>query len=199
MTSTIITIGVLLSSFSSLPYIREIIRGTARPRIASWGVWTLLSGVMTVAAFADGQIPSALLSLVSFLGCAVILSLGWRQGSRELSTLDIICLVGAAVGFVALFVLRDPTAAVLVSVSVDAVAFIPTLVHGWESPEEESLACFSFATAGAVCALTAALLSNAALSGLAYPAYAVVFNGAMTAVLYATRATSSYRSDEVYE
>lgn len=199
MTPAIITIGVLISSFSSLPYIREIIRGTVRPRIASWAVWTALSGVMTVAAFADGQVPSALLSLVSFLGCAVILSLGWRQGSRELSTLDIICLVGAAVGFVALFVLRDPTAAVLVSVGVDAVAFIPTLVHGWESPEEESLACFSFATAGAVCALTAALLSNAALSGLAYPAYAVVFNGAMTAVLYATRATSSYRSDEVYE
>lgn len=198
MTSTIITIGVLLSSFSSLPYIREIIRGTARPRIASWGVWTLLSGVMTVAAFADVQIPSALLSLVSFLGCAVILSLGWRRGSRELSALDVICLVGAMLGLAALFVLRDPTVAVLVSVGVDAVAFVPTLAHGWGSPEEESLACFAFATAGAICALAAAILSGAALSGLAYPVYAVVFNGVMAAILYASRTTGRYVGDEVY-
>lgn len=197
MTSLIITIGIVLSTYSSLPYIREIIRGSVRPRIASWSVWTILAGVMTVSAFVEGQIPSALLSLVSFVGCATILVLGWKRGGRELSRIDVVCIVGAVLGIGSLVVLRDPSVAILVSVGVDAIAFVPTLIHGWTDPEEESFGCFALAAAGAACALIAGLLSGATMSGLAYPVYAVAFNGMMAAVLFISQLT--YRSDEVYE
>lgn len=200
MTQGIIIIGIALSTYSSLPYIRDILRGVVRPRIASWIVWTILAGVMAVSSWIEGQVPSALLSTVTFAGCATILALGWRRGSRALSLLDIICLIGALVGLASLAVLRDPAVAIFVSVAVDAIAFIPTFVHGWTDPEEESLVCFSLASAGAACALVAALLHDATLSGLAYPLYAVLFNGAMAAILFMSPLLSAaYEGEEIYE
>ncbi len=187
MTELLLIVGVVLASISSLPYIRELLRGTVRTKLVSWAIWCVLSGVMTVSAFAAGQTSSAMLSMVAFTGCAIIVMLGWRRGDKSMSRLDMACLVGAGLGLLSLLVLKDPLVAIVVSVSVDAIAFIPTLVHGWIDPEEESLACFTLAAVGALATLFAALQHGAALTGLMYPVYAVLFNGAMAAVLLAAR------------
>lgn len=176
-------IAAVVAAAGALPYILAILRGTARPRIVSWAVWTILAGIMTVSAFMEGQQASAVLSLSTFVSCFMIMVLGWRQGRVSLDRLDVLCMLGAAAGIMALVVLRDPVVALTVAVAVDAVAFVPTLWHAWTDPHEESLTCFVLAALGGGIAVAAAALSNATFAGLLYPVYAVAFNGIMALLL----------------
>ena len=185
--SVVATIGAISTAAGAVPYILAVKQGAVRPRIVSWVVWSVLAGIMAISAYLEGQMPSALLSLVSFVGCTAITLLGWRHSSLRLSKLDIVCLIGAIAGIAALVVFKNPLTAILVAVAVDAIAFVPTLVHAWESPEEESLACFALTVAGGLCALVAANMAGASFVGLAYPLYAVVFNSAMVLLLIVGR------------
>lgn len=192
MILTIVTIiGVTLVAFSAAPYIHAVLRGQVRPKLVSWGIWTVLASIMTLAAFQEGQLQSALLTGVTAAACGSVLVLGWRRGSRRMSRLDIICLLGAIIGVVVFFLVKDATTALAVSVAVDAVAFIPTLMHGWTNPEEESLSSFAMAASGELLVIVAAVMSGATVAGLLYPVYALVFNGTMTALLIASSLSSS--------
>ena len=192
--------AALIAAAGSLPYIRAIMRGTARPKLVSWFVWMVLAGIMTVSAYNADQRASMLLSLSAFVSCAIVVALGWRQGKVELTKIDIVCLSGAVAGIGSLIVLRDPFIALAISVGVDMIAYVPTLIHGWYSPDEESLACFAFAVLAAGISLGVALYVHASLTGLMYPVYALVFNGIMTAILLIGRMTPrteyQYEADE---
>ena len=177
MISVLVTIGTLVSAAASVPYILAVIRGTVRPRLVSWAVWAVLAGVMTVSAFAEGAMASAVMTLITFIACATITILGWRRRSRDgMSRLDIVCLVGAAVGIASLVVFKNPLIALGVSVAVDSIAFIPTLIHAWVSPHEESLACFGLSATGGILAVMAVIMGDISLAALLYPVYSMVFN-----------------------
>ena len=184
MILTILTvIGIGLVALSTWPYIRSVLGGQVRPRLVSWGIWTVLAAIMTVAALSEGQLQSALLTGVTALSCGTIVLLGWRRGSRTVTRIDWICLMGALAGIGAFLVIRDATVALAISVAVDAVAFIPTLIHAWNDPEEESLTAFAMAASGEVFVLVAAVLEGATFTGLLYPVYAFIFNGATAVII----------------
>jgi hypothetical protein len=56
---TLTIISSALTAFAALPYIVDIMRGRAKPRIASWGIWLVVQTVGTVSALAAGQLPTA--------------------------------------------------------------------------------------------------------------------------------------------
>lgn len=197
MVNILLIIGALISSVGSLPYILAVMRGTARPQLVSWFVWTILAGIMTVSTFLEGQRASTMLSLEGFVACAIVVILGLRQGQYHLNKLDIVCLSGAIVGILSLIVLRDPFIALVVSIIVDIIAFIPTLIHGWNSPREESFACFMCAAVAAGISLMVALHVHSPFMGMLYPAYAVLFNGCMSGILLVGRLAE--RDDYQYE
>lgn len=185
--SIIATTGAIVMAGASIPYITAVRSGDARPRMVSWAVWTLLAGIMAASALSEGQVPSALLSAVTFVGCCMIVGFGWRTRTRGLTLLDKVCLAGTALGVVALIVLKDPFVATVIALVVDAIAFVPTLVHAWRQPYEESLACFSLSMLGGGLALLAAAMTEGTLMGMLYPAYALLFNGAVALVIMVGR------------
>ncbi len=197
MITVLSIIGALIASFAALPYIRDIERGRVRPKLISWAIWSVLAGVMTYSAFSQGESASGVLSLVTCISCTVIVLLGWaRGGDRTISSFDLACTVGAVMGITALFVVNDPTLALIVAVVVDGIAFFPTLIHGWQSPEEEGVSAFALTVLAACSTLAAAYLHGPSLIGMLYPLYAIVFDGAMTIVLLAARSTSEDRQYE---
>lgn len=201
MTNILLIIGALIGAAGSLPYILAIMRGKARPQLVTWFVWTVLAGIMTISAYSEGQRASMMLSLTAVVSCGIIVVLGWRQGRLQLNKTDIICLAGAAAGIGSLFVLHDAFMALAVSIAVDIVAFIPTLIHGWIRPSEESLACFVCTVVAAGITLGVALYVHANIVGLMYPTYAVAFNGIMVGILVIGRTTPGsryqYETDEI--
>ena len=182
-----VTVGAIVSAMSAVPYIRGVYRGSVRPKLVSWFTWCVLAVLLTGAAFTSGQVMSAIMSSVTVGATALVLLFGLKQGNKSLDKLDIVSLVGAVLGIGAWVMLDNPALAIFVAVTVDIIAFIPTIVHGWVAPEEESMISYGLSSAGSGLGLLAAALSGAALAGVVYPLYATVFNGAM--ILLLTRDT----------
>ncbi len=98
MATTIIIISSILTLGAAVPYIIEIIRGNTKPRIASWLIWTVLTGIAAIASYSDGQIPSAILMAVATIDTGLVVILGYRYGDKHFERLDMVCLSGAVVG-----------------------------------------------------------------------------------------------------
>ena len=200
MISALVTIGALISAAGSIPYILAVIRGTARPRLVSWGVWAVLAGVMTVSAFIEGAMASAAMTAITFIACATVTILGWQRRTGGINRVDIVCLVGAVLGIASLAIFKSPLIALAVSVAVDIIAFIPTLVHAWTSPNEESLTCFALSALGGTLAVLAVLAGEISVVALLYPVYSMVFNGLAALLIVSGRSKSllgqQYHSEE---
>ena len=200
MISALVTIGALISAAGSVPYILAVIRGTARPRLVSWGVWAVLAGVMTVSAFIEGAMASAVMTAITFIACATVTILGWQRRTGGINRVDMVCLVGAVLGIASLAIFKSPLIALAVSVAVDIIAFIPTLVHAWTSPYEESLTCFALSALGGTLAVLAVLVGEVSVVALLYPVYSMVFNGLAALLIVSGRSKSllgqQYYSEE---
>lgn len=199
MALLLLMIGTLFASFSSMPYLRDILRHQARPRVASWAIWAVLLGIMTIAAYRDGQVASAALSAVSTIGCALIVVAGWRYGSRSLAAMDYLAIAGLAGGLVAMLFTHNAFITLAIMLLVDAVAYVPTFVHAWNEPQEESFISWSMSFIGASATLAAALVTHASIAGLLYPLYSVVFSLVMVGLLVSGRmraGSTGYEADE---
>ena len=187
MVTMLIACGALLASLSPLPYVRDIMRRRARPRIISWVIWAALLAVMTYAASMEGRTASALLSGVSALSCGMIAVVGWRVGSRQIGKLDRVALIGAVISMAILVSTKDTLLALVAMVFVDALAYVPTLWNAWMTPHHESLISWSMSMVASGLIATAAILSRDGLSGLIYPLYSVSFAILMVLILLSSR------------
>jgi len=137
----VVTSGVL-SVASVLPYITDVIKRQTKPRIVSWSIWCLLSAITTAAAFTDHQYPTAIMTGIGVLETLLIVILGWRFGDRRFARLDTVCLFGALVGLGLWYQFNSPALAVIAMVVIDMVGSVPTLVHAWRWPYEETWLTF---------------------------------------------------------
>src|SRR5205823_9269740 len=131
VTMAVTVLGSALTAAAALPYILDIVRGRAQPRIASWSIWTVVQAIGTASAFSAGQLPTACYTLLCAAGCAAVVFLGWRYGSREFGRLDAVCVTLAAEGVALLAVATwvpgfiPVSWAVAVSVATDFLAYLP--------------------------------------------------------------------------
>lgn len=183
MKTTLLFLSVIIAAAGMYPYVRATIRGTVRPHLVSWSIWTVLGAVLTISSLLKHDLPSALLSAQGFVDCALIVALGWRRGTRRVARLDVVCILGAVAGISSLILLSNPTLALLVAVTVDALAFVPSLLHAWQSPEEEAYVSYLCAAIGGTLVLLAALTTSSRFTGLVYPLYSIVFNTVMTVII----------------
>ncbi len=195
MKAAFIVTSSALTALAALPYILEIVRGRARPRVASWGIWTVVQVVGTVSAFTARQLPGACYTLFCAAGCAAVVVLGWRYGSRDFGPLDAVCVALAAEGVALLAVaaalprLVPMSWAVAVSVATDFLAYLPTFRHAWRRPDEEPW--LPYALFGAAAALVLWVADYQVLAGVIYPLYLFAADAVMVIMIL----LSPYGSD----
>ena len=187
MKAAFIVTSSALTALAALPYILEIVRGRARPRVASWGIWTVVQVVGTVSAFTARQLPGACYTLFCAAGCAAVVVLGWRYGSRDFGPLDAVCVALAAEGVALLAVaaalprLVPMSWAVAVSVATDFLAYLPTFRHAWRRPDEEPW--LPYALFGAAAALVLWVADYQVLAGVIYPLYLFAADAVMVIMI----------------
>jgi hypothetical protein len=174
MQQFLIITSSLISIAGAVPYIVEILRGKTKPRIVSWFTWTLITAIAGAASLADHQYPAAILSFCSSAGTLSIVLLGLKYGDKRLSALDIGCQVAALAGLVLWLTLKSPVIAVLTMVAIDLVGCVPTLVHSWHKPYEETWIAFAMSALAAGLTLWAA--EGWQVTAVAYPIYLVLAN-----------------------
>lgn len=151
------TAAVLITLYSTVLYIKEMLRGTTRPNIVSWGLWVLIQGIFAAAQFSAGASLSVVLPLIEVLTVGIIVVLGvFGYGYKKYATLDFVCLA-LALGAIALWqTTGDPMVALWMSVAADILAAVPTFIKAYKDPKSETPLPYFLVAISAIAAAFAA-------------------------------------------
>lgn len=187
MRELLIAASSILTLVSIVPYLRDILKGATKPRIVSWFTWSLLSAITSAAAFSAHQYPTAILMLSGAVETLTVVVLGWRLGDKKFEKIDVICQAGALGGLALWVTLGSPALAVITTTAIDLIGTVPTLVHSWRKPFEETWTTFLISTAAALCTLLVA--DNWHITSSLPPVYLLLINGAVGIIILLRRQT----------
>jgi uncharacterized membrane protein YidH (DUF202 family) len=181
-------LSALLAVVDTVPYIRDIRRGTTRPQRATWLIWSVLG----VAAFAAQAAGGTNWSLVMIGTQAVLMTivfiLAIPGGEGGLRRIDLAMLALAAIGLAGWAIADEPVVATVFVVIADAIGLGLMVPKTVRDPESETLLTFALASFGALLATIAVGTLDPAL--LLYPGYMAIGNGLIAAIIWTARRRS---------
>ena len=131
------TMAVLLSIVGNIPYLLSVIEKKVTPHPYTWLIWSIVSGTIffgqVVGGAGIGAIPTAVSEMFTIIIFFFSLQYGWKGVVKK----DNYFLITALLGIIPWILTKDPTLSVIIMVSIDFVAFIPTLRKTWYHPETE--------------------------------------------------------------
>jgi hypothetical protein len=182
MEAFIIALSVALTAAAALPYLAQILRGEAKPRLATWFIWSLLAFIAASAAFQAHQLPAAALSLAQAFECEWIVLLGFKKGDRSIDTIDVLCIIGAANCLILLFFLKSPTATIIATSLVDLMGTIPTLRHTWRKPFEEVWSTYLLYVIAEI--LTLFIVDYSTPAAYIFPIFLLLEDGLLVVIIF---------------
>lgn len=143
----------VLTIISVVPYVRDMIKGTTRPNIVSWGLWCLIQAIFAAAQFAEGASLSIVLPIVEVVTVGLVVVLGFMgYGYKKYRPLDFICLALALGAIVLWQITSDPMLALWLSVAADILAAVPTFIKAYRDPESETISAYALVALSAIAA-----------------------------------------------
>lgn len=178
MKEVLVFLGAALMLVAPLPYLVDIVRRKTKPNIVTWGTWTMLLVIATAALFAAHEPRAASLVLADTIATGAVAVLGLKYGIAKMDRWDVFCQVGAVLGLVLWLVFNSPMIAIVMTITIDLIATIPTLRHSWNLPDEETAITY---TLGAIASLLTLLsLGEYTVAAWVYPLYLLLSNSALT-------------------
>ncbi len=180
MKETFAGIAAVLAIVGNVPYIIDIFRGKVQPHAYTWFVWTVVSAIVFFGQVAKGAGVGAIPTAASGFFTLLIFVLSLKNGFKHITKIDTAFLIFALAGIIPWILTSDPTISVIIAVSIDLIAFMPTLRKTWLEPSTETpllygmnvirhiLALLSMQTYNIATTLhsIAMLVTNTAMTGL---------------------------------
>jgi hypothetical protein len=181
-------LGVLAgvaSAVNTIPYIRDIVRGTTRPHRGTWLIWAVLALVVYASQRADGASWSLIMTGVQAVLTAFIFLLALRHGEGGMSAAEAAMVALAAAGVTGWILAGEPVVATACVIAADLVAAGLMVPKTYRDPGSETLASFALASVGGGLAVGAA--GGRDLSLVLYPLYFCLVNAAIAAFIHHRR------------
>lgn len=147
--------GAALSLFGSVYYCLSIIRGSVRPNLVTWSLWTAAPLIGFFAQLDAGVGLPAVMTLSMGAGplMVTITSLVARRFFARFTRFDLACGLVAVIAIAVWVGLGDAPLAVWFAVAADGIAALPTLIKAWRHPYSENAIFYSIAAVGATITL----------------------------------------------
>lgn len=136
-------IAVLLAIVGNLPYLRDIIKKRVQPHPYTWLVWSIVSCIIFFGQVAKGAGIGAIPTAASEVFTIIIFFFSLQYGFKNIQKTDTIFLVIALLGIIPWVLTKDPTISVIIAVSIDLIAFMPTIRKTYRNPETETPVLYS--------------------------------------------------------
>ncbi len=137
MKETTAIIAAILAIIGNVPYVLDVIKDKVKPQAYTWFIWSLVSATTFFGGLVKGAGIGALPIAVSEIFTIIIFFLSLRYGFKKTSKTDTGFLYAALVGIIFWIITKDPTISVIIAVSIDIIAFLPTLRKTWVYPATE--------------------------------------------------------------
>lgn len=185
MKETFAILAALLVIVGHAPYLRDLLRRKIEPHAYTWFVWSIVSGITLAGQLVSGAGWGALPTAVAEAFTIVIFLFSLRFGLKHVTRTDTVFLVIALLGLIPWMLTKDPTLSVIIAVSIDLVAFIPTLRKAYLHPETETPLLYSTNVVRHVLSLLS--LSSYNIATVLHSVAMLVANGTMTGILFTSR------------
>jgi hypothetical protein len=143
MKEPVAIIASILAIFGNIPYIVDIFKKRVRPHPYTWFVWSIVSCIIFFGQLAKGAGIGALPTAASEIFTIIIFIFSLRYGFKEIKKIDTAFLVISLLGIIPWILTKDPTYSVVIAVSVDLAAFVPTIRKTWVNPKTETPILYS--------------------------------------------------------
>ena len=177
----------LIAFADTIPYIRDIFRGSTRPHRGTWLIWSVLAIVVCLSQRADGASWSLLMAATQGAATSLVFLLAIRHGEGGVSTPDLVLIAIAGGGVAGWIVADEPMVATICVVAADLIGVALMLPKTYRDPGSETLSTFAFASLGG--ALAAGAVGVVDVSLLMYPIYYFAANAAIALVIVQRRRT----------
>lgn len=185
MKETFAILAVFLVICGHAPYLRDLLRKRIAPHAYTWFVWSIVSGITLAGQLVSGAGWGALPTAVAEAFTVLILLCSLKFGFKHVTRTDTAFLIIALLGLIPWMLTKDPTLSVIIAVSIDLVAFIPTLRKAYLDPKTESPILYSTNVVRHVLSLLS--LSSYNVATVLHSVAMLVANGVMTGILLCAR------------
>src|SRR6185312_1291425 len=169
----------------TIPYVRDIARGSTRPHRGTWFIWGVLAIIVCLSQRADGASWSLVMAAAQAVLTSAIFLLSIRRGEGGLSPVDIFMIAVAAGGLIGWIVADEPVIATTCVVAADLIGAAMMVPKTYRDPGSETLVTFWLASLSGALAIGAVGVPDASL--LLYPVYFCLVNGAIAILIHHRR------------
>lgn len=170
----------------TIPYIRDIVRGSTRPHRGTWLIWAILAAIACLSQRAGGASWSLIMTATQAILTAVVFALATRFGEGGIDTRNVPLIAIAAAGVAGWVLAHQPTIAIACVIAADVSALAMMTPKAYHDPHSETLTTYALASVGG--AFAAAAVGTPDPSLLAYPVYYCLINAATAILLHRRRA-----------
>jgi hypothetical protein len=143
MKETFAVIAAIIAIGGNVPYIIDIFKKRVKPHPYTWLVWTIVSGINLFGQLDKGAGIGALPTAVAELFTLSIFLFSLQYGFKYIVKTDKYFLAAALIGLIPWIISKDPTISVVIAVSIDLIAFVPTIRKTWQNPHTETPVLYS--------------------------------------------------------
>ncbi len=138
MKETIAIIAALLAIVGNVPYLIDIVKGKTRPHPYTWLVWSVVSCIVFFGQLDSGGGIGSLPTAASEIFTILIFLFSLKYGFKGIKAIDTVFLVIALLGVIPWVLTNDATISVVIAVTIDLLAFVPTIRKTWHEPHTET-------------------------------------------------------------
>jgi len=175
-------LGVSVSLYGVVAYLKGIIKDGTQPRMASWIAWCTANIVFTVVAFSEGAWLAVAINGIMSVTNIIIIATSLKKGVKLKPDdwIDWACLLSSI--FCVIVTVASPIKELgaITAMLANAIATIPTIRHAWAKPHEESWQFFAANVgAGSLSVLGIVIASGLSFGSIAGPLMGVIGNTSM--------------------
>ena len=191
MTALAALLGVLaglVGIFDTVPYLRDVMRGSTHPHRGTWLIWSALAVVVCLSQWADGASWSLIMLLTQAVLTTAVFAVAIVRGQGGTTIIELLLIAVAGVGVTGWLLSGEPLVATVCVIVADLIAAAMMVPKTYRDPGSETLATFVYASlGGALAAGAVGVAENASAPLLLYPVYYCLANGAIAVLIHHRR------------
>lgn len=184
-----VILAVLLNLAGSVHYLTKVLSGHVQPNRASWLLWAIAPAVVFAAELDEGVGLRAVMTFGVALGplLVFIASYATKAAYWKLGVLDWACGGLSGLALVAWGITESATVAIVLSITADALAAVPTVQKTVTHPHTEHPLFFVLMSLSG--ALTLLTIQRWTFADWAFPLYIFLFPALLALLIYRQQAS----------
>ncbi len=135
-------LSIALSIGGFIPYVWGVYRGSVRPHLVGWLIWTLLTAVVFLAQLFSGGGEGAWTTAAICAVCFVALVISLFRGDKSWTPFDWLCFVLTLLSIPLWIFSGSPLYSVILLTFIELLGFAAMTPKTWKEPRSESLSYF---------------------------------------------------------